>query len=292
MFTASSTTGEKEPKPQGTPLVAGPTVPRSSHDSAAVDKPVVSVSPSSPPRGGAAALATPVPRGPEDEPWNHPADGGAPLDGRAMCANDIAFGLFQTDANFADDVVQLMRKVYERMFRGGFRDWELEWDYVECSYWFIRRHLEVNAREAFRLWYGDGKWRGPFRRASRLQESGRAEYRIDHLLQSELGAEIRKRTEAHGSTRPAVQVCEHIRRRARYGELRDDLLKKAPEFMEAGQFLTAAAVASRLRARVEYQAYDLSVVYVLKKYPAVFATRTAPGLNSHPQTLYALCPQP
>lgn len=136
-------------------------------------------------------LPAKAPRGSEEEPWDHPADGGAPIGGGDFWRHDDAFGTFQSSEEFPDDLANAIRKVYEKMYRSGFRDWESEWDYVECSYWFMRRHLEVNAREAFRIWYGDEKWQEPFRLSCVLQEAGKVEYRIDHLLSS-LGIEVRK----------------------------------------------------------------------------------------------------
>jgi len=114
-----------------------------------------------------------APRSSEEAPWDHPADGGEPIGDDTFWRHDDSFGLFQGSDEFPDDLANALRRVFERMSRGGLRDWEAEGDYVECSYWFLRRNLEVNAREAFRVWYGEEAWREPFRLACLLQEQGR-----------------------------------------------------------------------------------------------------------------------
>jgi hypothetical protein len=201
-----------------------------------------------------------APRGVEDQPWAHPADGGDPLDGSAMLSNTTAFGLFQASEEFPDDLAQALRRLFERMHRSGFRDWECEWDYVEASCWSLRRCLEINAREAFRLWYGDELWREPFRTASRLQEEGEIEYRIDHVLATALGVEVRALPK---EALPAPQPGP--RRRARHGELARDVLGLAGKLLGAGEFVDADEVARRLQPHVEYHVHPASVFYTLSK---------------------------
>src|SRR5262245_18447627 len=101
-----------------------------------------------------------APRDSDDKPWEHPADGGESLGKGDFWYHNEAFGYFQASEEFPDALVQAIRRVYEKMCRSGFRDWEAEWDYLECSYWFLRRHLEVNALEVFRVWYGEC-WKEP-----------------------------------------------------------------------------------------------------------------------------------
>jgi hypothetical protein len=171
--------------------------------------------------------------------------------------------------------------VYERLNRAGVRDWELEWDYVECSYWFMRRNLEVIAREVFRIWYGEGKWEEPFRTACHLQETGTVEYRIDHLLTSELDVEVRKRPANPDSPSDG-------RRRPRFGELRRDLRGMAPSLMAPGEYLKPKEIAGRLAERVEYRVHPVSTYSVLKSSPDVFERRSLRSGHEHLKVHFAV----
>jgi hypothetical protein len=211
-----------------------------------------------------------APRSADDKPWEHPADGGEPLDGHAMWTNDVPFGSFRDSAEFAADLAQALRRVFERMHRAGFRDFELEWDYVEASYWSLRRNLEIHAREAFRLWYGDAKWRKPLRAACRMQESGKVEYRIDHLLQSGLGVAVRKADRAKEISPPCPPLTI---RKARHGELANALRTKVPTFMTPGEWWNLADVSARLRSMVEFNFVPFSVYQSLSKQRDLFDRR-------------------
>lgn len=199
-----------------------------------------------------------APRSAEDKAWEHPADGGELIGGDDFYYHLEAFGLFQENEEFADDLAQALRRVSEKLFRAGFRDWETENDYIDCTYWFLRRNLEVNAREVFRLWYGDAEWHEPFRTACRLQEVGEVEYRIDHLLTSELQVEVRVQRAAE---KPVAKPF----REARYGELPRDLRNRASEFMAPGEFLNLNDISARLQAMVEYRVDETSLSQTLNR---------------------------
>lgn len=229
----------------------------------------------------------PAPREPEEKPWEHPSDGGEPLDGHALWINNAAFGTFETSEEFPDALAQALRRVFETMHRSGFRDWELDGDYVECSYWFLRRSLEIVAREAFRLWYGEGTWQEPFRLACHRQEAGEVEYRIDHLLSTELGVEIRKREEPHPEREAE---CTPRKRGPNHGELSWDLRSRAQEIMAPGEFLDPAEIARRLGEHVEYEVRPISLLYTLDHHPELFVKEPRPGTKGHARYHYALHP--
>lgn len=224
--------------------------------------------------------AIPAPRDCDDRSWEHPADGGEPLDGHALWTNNTAFGRFQTDGDFPDDVAQAMRVVLERMHRAGFRGWEAEWDYVECGYWFLRRNLELNAREAFRLWYGEGEWQTPYRMASHLQEAGQLEYRIDHLLQSELGVAVRTREVPLDGA-----VGQAPRTRADAGEV----LGLLEAVMAPGEFLTVPEIVERLRPVARRRIDYMTVFNCCHSKPDRFGRRGGRGTGSRVQ--FALRPR-
>jgi hypothetical protein len=92
------------------------------------------------PEGGrrVARELTPVPRDANDKPWEHPADGGEPLDGHSWWSGSTrSFGLFQNSEEFPDDLAQAMRRVFERGCTGrgsgthGAR--AITWNVVTCS---------------------------------------------------------------------------------------------------------------------------------------------------------------
>jgi hypothetical protein len=211
-----------------------------------------------------AAIREKAPRRSEDEPWLHPADGGESLGGGDFWRHDIAFGVFQQSEEIPDDVANALRTVYETMQRAGFRDWELEWDYVECAYWSLRRHLEVNAREAFRLWYGDDSWQEPFQAACRLQQASAVEYRIDHLLTTELGVAIRKRPTPKAAP-PATG------RKAPTGSKRDAVLAHYAAALADGP-LTARQLAERISAEGDQHVSSADVYNTLRKSASVRVT--------------------
>jgi hypothetical protein len=221
-----------------------------------------------------------APRGSEDSPWEHPADGGAPIGGGDFSLHDDAFGSFQSSEEFPDDIAQALRKVYERMYRAGFRDWEAEWDYVEASYWFIRRHLELNAREVFRLWYGEGKWEEPFRLASHLQETGEVEYRIDHLLTTDLGVEIRKQPTETVPAPPTPSAA------APKGAKKQAVLDHFAEALRDGP-LTARQIAERINATHGTHVTYMDVHYHLRNSAPVHTAERA-GRNGKKSVLYSL----
>lgn len=227
-----------------------------------------------------------VPRGSEDKPWERPADGGEPLGQGDFWYHDDAFGAFQGSDEIPGAVAHALRLVYERMCRAGFRDWESESDYVECSYWFMRRHLELNAREAFRLWYGDGEWEEPFRMASQLQETGQVEYRIDHLLTTELGVEVRK------AERAKTPTDGDGRRKARYGELQRDFLKLAPTILQPAEFVEAEEIARRLQPHVEYVVHPVSLLHTLNRRGDLFVKQVMTSAKGLPKAHFALLPSP
>jgi hypothetical protein len=241
------------------------------------------------------AEASPVrkaPREPDDQPWEHPADSGEPLDGHALWTNTKAFDTFQTSEEFPDDLAQAMRRVLEKMHRSGFRDWEPEVDYVECSYWFLRRNLELVAPEAFRIWYGEGQWQTPYRMASRLQETGQIEYSIDHLLTSALGVVVRKREATefpHGLSQEAPTPAR--KRRARRGEMRHAFRAILPTVMRREEFLTCEEIAARLDPLVEFAVNSQSVHNFACQNGRFFEKRRSPSrgqrfvqfsLSAHP----------
>src|SRR5690348_2872699 len=77
------------------------------------------------------------------------------------------------------------------------------------------------------------QWQGPYRLACVLPEAGKVEYRIDHLVQSDLGVEVRK------AERPAEKPSPHPhrgRRVAHPGELTQSHLREAPAFRKPGEW--------------------------------------------------------
>ncbi len=114
------------------------------------------------------------------------------------------------------------------------------------------------------------------------------EYRIDYLLTTELGVTLRKRvTEPVGERMP---VAPRTRRRPRHGEIRQDLLRLAPEFLAPGEFLPVNEIAGRLRERVDYKVLPESVSNVLGRDTGRFVKATETLGPRRRRVRYALRP--
>ncbi|HYH63416.1 MAG TPA: hypothetical protein VD866_01825, partial [Urbifossiella sp.] len=80
------------------------------------------------------------------------------------------------------------------------------------------------------------------------------------------------------------------RRRARFGELRNDLLRLAPELLPTGESVDLAEIVRRLQERVAYQDHRVSVKYVLDTYSDLFSKVTEPLTSRSHKSRYTLRP--